>query len=121
MVPLKDKKGTSTWNSLHGYPRKMYSYNFDTMHVVGETVLAALVERVFSIFGSPGKLHSDNGAEFNNRLLKAFVEQVLGCQFVRGRPRTPQSQVYVSGIACVLNRMAFPPHSETYLCLLVWI
>ena len=36
------------------------------------TIARMLVERVFSVFGPPETLHSDQGSEFENQLVKEF-------------------------------------------------
>ena len=55
-----------------------------------KTVLKAIRE-CLKITGKPTILHTDNGGEFNNELLKKFLEQ-NNIQYVRGSPYHPQSQ-----------------------------
>lgn len=54
-------------------------------------VVDYLVE-IFALFGAPRMLHSDNGKEFANWLVKELVRRWPECRIVRGRPRHSQSQ-----------------------------
>ena len=48
---------------------------------------------VFSLFGSPHILQSDNGREFKNVNLATMIrEKWPECKIVHGKPRHPQSQ-----------------------------
>lgn len=47
---------------------------------------------IFSIFGAPRTLHSDNGKEFANQVIKEVVRQWPECRIVHGKPRHSQSQ-----------------------------
>ena len=55
-----------------------------------KTVLKVIWE-CLKITGKPTILQTDNGGEFNNELLKKFLEQ-NNIQYVRGSPYHPQSQ-----------------------------
>lgn len=47
--------------------------------------------RIFSLFGTPEILQSDNGREFANRIVAEVSEQ-WGAKIVRGKARHSQSQ-----------------------------
>ena len=56
-------------------------------------VTQGLIERVFSVFGLPSILHSDNGSEFVNEILNSTI--ILWpeiCKVVNGSPGHSQSQ-----------------------------
>ena len=55
-------------------------------------VAAFLYYNVFTIFGPPTILHSDNGKEFVAKLIKQLVALWPGLKIINGRPRYPQSQ-----------------------------
>ena len=46
------------------------------------TIFLHLIERVFSVFGSPETLHSDQGTEFDNQLVKE-LQSVFGYKKTR--------------------------------------
>jgi transposase InsO family protein len=49
--------------------------------------------RIFAYFGLPRIFHSDNGTEFKNQLVFAFIKKWPGtCKVVHGRPRCPWVQ-----------------------------
>ena len=54
-------------------------------------VAKKLVE-IFGIFGALRILHTDNGREFANQLMKSLLEYWPGCKLVHGKPRHSQSQ-----------------------------
>ena len=54
-------------------------------------VASALLD-IFSIFGVPAILQSDNGREFRNQIVTALKLMWPDMQFVHGRARHPQSQ-----------------------------
>ena len=49
------------------------------------------IKQVFAQFMPPKILHTDNGAEFKNKLIKSYWEG-KGINFVNGTPGHPQSQ-----------------------------
>ena len=56
-------------------------------------VTQGLIERVFSVFGLPSVLHSDNGSEFVNEILRRTIILWPGtCKIVNGSPGHSQSQ-----------------------------
>ena len=56
-------------------------------------VVLGLKERVFSVFGIPYILHSDNGREFVNNLIVDTIEAWPGeCKLVNGNARSPWVQ-----------------------------
>ena len=62
-------------------------------HKCGEEVSEGLVIFVFSCYGLPNILHSDNGLEFKNKLVTSLVDRWSGsCKIVHGRPRCPWVQ-----------------------------
>ena len=48
--------------------------------------------RIFADFGAPRILHTDNGREFANRIVKHIVAEWPDCKLVHGKPRHPRSQ-----------------------------
>ena len=54
-----------------------------------QTIAKALVERVFGIFGSPETLHSDQGPEFENKVVKQ-LQDVFGYKKNKTTPDRPQ-------------------------------
>ena len=76
-----------------------------------ETVLN-LIRKVFSYFGLPAILHSDNGKEFVNDLIKATMVLWPGeCQLINGSPGHSQSQGLVeqgrADLACKMRKLDF--------------
>ena len=56
-------------------------------------VTQGLIERIFSVFGLPSVLHSDNGSEFLNEILNNTIILWPGiCKIVNGSPGHSQSQ-----------------------------
>ena len=56
-------------------------------------VTQGLIERVFSVFGLPSVLQSDNGSEFMNEILRSTIILWPGtCKIVNGSPGHSQSQ-----------------------------
>ena len=54
---------------------------------------------IFSLFGSPHILQSDNGREFKNVNLATMIrEKWPECKIVHGKPRHPQSQGFVERV-----------------------
>nr|XP_018908515.1 PREDICTED: KRAB-A domain-containing protein 2-like [Bemisia tabaci] len=47
---------------------------------------------IFCTFGAPSILHSDNGKEFVNNIIKALAASWPELKLVRGKPRNSQSQ-----------------------------
>jgi IS30 family transposase len=56
-----------------------------------QEVAKNLVE-IFGIFGAPKILHTDNGREFANQVIKHLLELWPECKLVHGKPRHSQSQ-----------------------------
>ena len=54
-----------------------------------QTIAKALVERVFGIFGPPETLHSDQGPEFENKVVKQ-LQDVFGYKKTKTTPYRPQ-------------------------------
>jgi transposase InsO family protein len=48
--------------------------------------------KIFGIFGAPKILHSDNGREFSNKIVREVVRKWPSCRIVHGKPRHSQSQ-----------------------------
>ena len=47
---------------------------------------------IFCLMDAPQILHSDNGREFVNQVIRELVELFPGCKLVNGKPRHSQSQ-----------------------------
>ena len=73
-----------------------------------QTVTKALVERVFSIFGPPETLHSDQGLEFENKIMKQ-LQDVFGYKKAKMTPYRPQG-----------NSMSERMHSTLHVMLLMY-
>jgi transposase InsO family protein len=54
--------------------------------------VASLLIDIFSIFGVPAILQSDNGREFRNEIINAFKPMWSSMSIVHDRARHPQSQ-----------------------------
>lgn len=65
-----------------GYPLKSKS----------STEVAVNLFDIFTTFGAPTILQSDNGKEFTSRVIKELVDLWPGTKIINGRPRHPQSQ-----------------------------
>ncbi len=83
-------------NSQKGQVSFKYKFTlkFNTKwHIISFRLVAAfLYYNVFTIFGPPTILHSDNGKEFVAKLIKQLVALWPGLKIINGRPRYPQSQ-----------------------------
>ena len=87
--------------------------HFSKFHVLfplenkrGQTVATALRQHVFSYFGLPYILQSDNGREFVNSILEDLVELWPGeTKIINGRARHPQSQGLVEQGNFTIERM----------------
>ena len=88
-----------TWSSLSFYWPCCWSF-YEVLYVLfplenksANEVAKHLIERVFSLFGLPTILHSDNGTEFVNEIIQATVLLWPGkCSLVNGNPGHSQSQ-----------------------------
>lgn len=67
-------------------------------------VANALVD-IFTIFGVPVILQSDNGREFRNQVIKALKQLWSDLSFVHGRARHPQSQGSVERANADIKKM----------------
>lgn len=66
---------------------------FPLMHKSAHEVALRLQDNVFAFLGIPRVLHSDNGREFVNSIVRSVVEAWPGdVVIVNGRPRNPQCQ-----------------------------
>lgn len=54
--------------------------------------VALFLFEIFTIFGAPVILHSDNGKEFVAKVIRALLKLWATIKIVNGRPRHPQSQ-----------------------------
>ena len=76
-----------------------------------------LIERVFSLFGLPTILHSDNGTEFVNEIVQATVLLWPGkCSLVNGNPGHSQSQGLVKQGNRTVELMISAREAETESC-----
>ena len=69
-----------------------------------EKVVRTLIERVFSVFGVPDILHSDQGKEFENQLVKE-LQSVLGYEKSRTTPYRPQGNSVLERVHSTLHNM----------------
>ena len=68
-----------------------YSWGYPLKSKSSIEVAANLFD-LFTTFGAPTILQSDNGKEFNSQVIKKLVEMWPGTKIINGRPRHPQSQ-----------------------------
>ena len=61
-----------------------------------ETVANAIIERIISIFGPPETLHSDQGPEFENKVIYK-LPQILGYKRTRTTPYRPKGNSSLNG------------------------
>ena len=54
--------------------------------------VAKKLVKIFGIFGAPRILHSDNGKEFKNQVIRELLKIWAACKMVNGKPRHSQSQ-----------------------------
>ena len=73
-----------------------------------QNVAKALARRVFGIFGPPETLHSDQGPEFENRVVKQ-LQDVFGYNKTKTTPYRPQGN-------SVLERMHSTLHAMLSMC-----
>ena len=78
-------------------------------------VVLGLKERVFSMFGLPYILHSDNSREFVNNLIVDNIEAWSGeCKLVSGKARSPWLQGCVEkGNHCVEIMITAKHHEKS--------
>ncbi|RPG36136.1 MAG: hypothetical protein CBB72_004845, partial [Muricauda sp. TMED12] len=77
-----------------------------------ETTLNALISHVFSIFGVPLVIVSDNGGAFANKLMTA-AEQLYGYRQIFVLPHTPQANGLAEAAVKKL-KLVFDRHTEEY-------
>ena len=78
----------------------------------GRTTLDALINHVFSIFGNPLVIVSDNGSSFANKLMKAS-ERLFGYRQVFAMPHTPQANGMAEAAVKKL-KMMLDRHTEEH-------
>lgn len=77
-------------------------------------VAVVLTQQLFPYFGVPRILHSDNGREFVNSIIKATLDSWhADIMLVSGRPRHPQSQGLVERAHYTLQRKLSAEISKT--------
>ena len=76
-----------------------------------ETVANAIIERKISIFGPPETLHSDQGPEFENKVIYQ-LQQILGYKKIRTTPYRPQGNSVSERVHSTLHNM-LAMHSAT--------
>ena len=69
-----------------------------------ETIAKALVERVLGIFGPPETLHSDQGPEFENKVVKQ-LQDVFGDKKTKTTPYRPQGDSGLERMHSTLHAM----------------
>ena len=68
------------------------------------TIAKALVERAFGIFGPPKTLHSDQGPEFKNKVVKQ-LQDIFGYRKTKTTPYRPQGNSVSEGMHSILHAM----------------
>ena len=68
------------------------------------TIAKALVERVFGISGPPETLHSDQGPEFKNKVVKQ-LQDVFGYKKTKTTPHRPQGNSVSERMHSTLHAM----------------
>lgn len=68
------------------------------------TIARTLVNRVFSVFGVPELLHSDQGTEFENQLVKE-LQSVFGYKKTRTTPYRPQGNSVLERVHSTMHNM----------------
>ena len=69
------------------------------------TIARTLVDRVFSVFGVPEGLHSDQGKEFENQLVKE-LQIVLGDKKTRTTPYRPHGNSVLARVRSTMFDMS---------------
>lgn len=69
-----------------------------------ETVAQAIIERIISIFGPPETLHSDQGPEFENKIIYQ-MQQILGYKKTRTTPYRPQGNSVSERVHSTMHNM----------------
>ena len=76
-----------------------------------------LIERVFTLFGLPKILHSDNGIEFVNEIIYATILMLPGkCSIVNGHPGHSQIQDLVEQGNRTVELLISAREAEAELC-----
>ena len=80
-------------------------------------------ERLFSVFGIPYILHSDNGREFVNNLIVDTIEAWYGeCELANGIARSPWVKGFVEkGSHCVEMMITVEHHGKSSNDWVSWI
>lgn len=68
------------------------------------TIVGNLTERVCSVFGPPETLHSDQGLEFENQLVKE-LQNVIGHKKTRTTPYRPQGNSVLERVHSMAHNM----------------
>ena len=111
------------WFSLSFYWPCCWSF-YEVLYVLfplenksANEVAKHLIEKVFSLFGLPTILHSDNGTEFVNEIVQATVLLWPGkCSLVNGNPGRSQSQGLVKQGNRTVELMISAREAETESC-----
>lgn len=83
-----------------------FQFAYPLVRKTAEEVAHGLQHLIFPYFGLPSIIHSDNGKEFVNAILRKIVAQWPGkVQFISGLPRHPQSQGLIEQAHHTLERM----------------
>ncbi|KAL5509343.1 hypothetical protein EMCRGX_G004698 [Ephydatia muelleri] len=98
-----------------------FNLAFPLINKGAHNVAEVLEKYVFPIVGLPSILHSDNGREFVNSVIKEILNDWPGqVQLVSGRPRHPQSQGVVEQAHYTLERMLSAKVAEQKSCKPPW-
>ena len=92
-----------------------FHFLFPVLSKQAKEVFHGLKERVFSMFGLPYILHSDNGRKFVNNLIVDTIEAWPGeCKLVNGKARSPRVQGCVEkGNHCVEMMITAKCHEKS--------
>ena len=101
----------------------MFHILFPMKSKQAKEVVHGLKERVFSVFGLPYILHSDNGTEFVNNLIVDTIEAwPRECKLVNGKARSPWVQGCVEkGNHCVEMMITAKRHRKSSNDLVSWL
>ena len=87
-LPTTSKGNQYILSIQDGFSRFISLYPLKNKEAKG--VVEVLVDKFIKIFGCPGRIHSDNGTEFVNNIMRGMQKRLEICH-TRGPPYNPQS------------------------------